>query len=70
MRVHRGEPLSARSELRRWLENDTLALSIFAPGIGVWTLAINACAMQLLPDATNQACGTWYATIKVRRPAN
>jgi len=50
--------------------DESLALSIFAPGIGMWTLAINACAMQLLPDATNQACGTWYATIKVRRPAN
>ncbi|HTK44482.1 MAG TPA: hypothetical protein VL749_03900 [Patescibacteria group bacterium] len=49
--------------------DETAALSILGPGEGIWTLAISACATQLLPDATNSACGTWYATIEVRRSA-
>jgi hypothetical protein len=43
------------------------SLSIFGPSQGTWTLAIYGCATQPLTDVTNQACGTWYATIDARR---
>jgi hypothetical protein len=36
---------------------------------GPWTLAINVCGTEVLNDATNAACGTWYATIEPRAPA-
>jgi hypothetical protein len=44
---------------------DGVSLSIDRPGAeGVWTLAIETCATQLLSDVTNEACGTWYTTIE------
>ena len=33
---------------------------------GTWTMAISACAIQNLADAYNEACGTWYTTLRVR----
>jgi len=36
------------------------------PGPGVHTLAILTCGTQLLADARNRLCGTWYASVKVR----
>ena len=44
------------------------ALAISMPSLdGTWSLAISGCATQLLSDTTNKACGTWYATLEVRR---
>jgi len=34
---------------------------------GEWTVAIAGCATQQLADAYNEVCGTWYATVRVRR---
>jgi hypothetical protein len=50
---------------------DGISLSFELPDVeGTWTLAFDGCAMELLSDARNQACGTWYATIEARRARN
>jgi hypothetical protein len=52
-----------------WTE-DGISLSFELPSVeGTLTLAFDGCATQLLSDVTNQACGTWYATIEARRSA-
>jgi hypothetical protein len=34
---------------------------------GTWTVAVAACATRQLPDADTEVCGTWYATVRVRK---
>ena len=33
---------------------------------GVFALAVSTCGSQVLADATNRLCGTWYANLEVR----
>lgn len=44
---------------------DGMARFAAPPLLGEITLAISACAEQALPDAYNELCGTWYATINI-----
>lgn len=47
---------------------ETASLTIYPPGApGSSALAIATCGTQELADATNQICGTWYASLDVRR---
>jgi hypothetical protein len=64
------QPDASRACDIAWIE-DGVSLMIDGPkATGTWTLAIETCAIQVLSDVTNQACGTWYATVVARSSAN
>jgi len=48
-------------------ERDQFSFTVTVPDLpGVVALAISTCGTQILADATNRLCGTWYANLEVR----
>jgi hypothetical protein len=46
---------------------DQFSVTLTAPKqSGVFALAVSACGTQVLGDATNRLCGTWYVNVEVR----